>query len=322
MSPLLRIAVVGATGAVGSELISLLEQRRFPLQELRPVASDRSLGEGIDVLDHDIPIETELTTLKGLDRVFVCAPPGIALEWVRRCLREEVACIDLSGGMVTRAEVPLLGTREAEGAPLAAVAPPAALALARVLSALSEETRLRSVVATWLVSAATAGRQGVDALQNETIALFNQDEPPTPDVFGREVAFDSWPELGEVDESGATPGERAVAGALARLVPGVAATIQAVQVPVFAGLGLQVLVEGEGPLETASAAARLAKTPGIEVKSEPASTRDALGGDDVQVSRIHADPTAPNRLRLWISADPIRLATLAAVEAAEPRESD
>ena len=322
MSPLLRVAVVGATGAVGSELIALLAERRFPLQELRPVATERSLGEGVEVLDHDVPVETELTTLKGLDRVFVCTPPAVALEWVRRCLREEVACIDLSGAMVAQAEVPLLGTHEAQGAPLAAVAPPAALALARVLAALSEETRLRRVVATWLVSAATAGRQGVDALHAETVALFNQDEPPTPDVFGRELAFDTWPEPGDVDEKGATPGERAVSGALARLVPGVSATIQALHVPVFAGLGLQVLVEGEAPLEVGSAAARLAKTAGIEVESEPVSTRDALGSDDVHVGRIGRDPSTPNGLRLWIAADPIRLATLAAVEAAEPRESD
>ena len=322
MSPLLRVAVVGATGAVGSELIAILEERRFPLQELRPIASERSLGEGVEVLDQDVPVETEIATLKGLDRVFICAPPAVALDWVRRCLRDEVACVDLSGAMVGHADVPLVGTPAAEGAPLVVVAPPAAIALARVLAALAEETALRRVSATWLVSAAAAGRHGVEALQAETIALFTQDEPPPPDVFGREVAFDTLPLVSEVDEQGVTGPERAVRTALDLLVPGVTATISALQVPVFAGLGLQVLVEGEGALEPTSVAARFAKTPGIEVTSEPASTRDALGGDSVHVGRIGPDAAVPNGIRLWVAADPIRLATLAAVEAAEPGEAD
>ncbi len=319
MNPLLRVAIVGATGAVGGELISLLEERRFPLQELRLVASERSLGEGVDVLDSDIAVETELASLSGLDLVFVCAPPDVALDWVRRCLREEVRCIDLSTGMVAHAEVPLLGTSEAEGAPFAAVAPPAAIALTRVVAALAQECPVARVNATWLVSAATAGRPGVDSLQAETIALFNQADTPDTDVFGREIAFDAWPGPGEADETGATPSERGVVAALTRTLPGIFAAISAVQVPVFAGLGLQVTIQFERPLDTATALACLAKADGVELANPASSTRDALGSDDVHVARVVSDAGG---LRMWLAADPIRLATVAAVRAAEPRDSD
>jgi aspartate-semialdehyde dehydrogenase len=324
MIPLLRIAVIGATGAVGGELISLLEERRFPLQDLKLVASDRSLGEGVDVLDQDIAVETELATLAGLDCVFVCTPQDVALDWVRRCLRDEIRCIDLSGGMVAHAEVPLLGAAGAEGAPLVAVPPPAAIALARVVGALAQEATVTRVNATWLVSAAAAGRLGVDALQAETIALFNQDDTPETDVFGREIAFDAWPGPGEPDESGATPGERGAMAAVERLLPGISAALSAVQVPVFAGLGLQLTVDFEPGTDTAATLASLAKADGVALATSATSTRDALGSDDVHVSRVVAGEVRPDTasLRMWIAADPIRLATLAAVTAAEPRDTD
>ena len=312
MSDLLRVVVIGATGSVGTELIGLLEERRFPLQELRPVASDRSLGEGIDILDQDVAVETGMSSLRGLDRVFVCAPDTVALEWVRRCLRDEVRCIDVSGAMAGRGEVPLVGSPEGAGAPVVSVPPPAALALARVLAVIPVEG-LR-VSATWLVGAGHAGRGGVDALQGETIALFNQSEMPETGVFGREIAFDAIPLAGD-DPAGPEP---RVAGALERLVPGTIVSVAAVRVPVFSGLGLQVSLQADRALDPAVVRDALAKAPGIAIADGPISTRDALGRDEVHVGALRAEPTRPGGVRFWVATDPVRLVAAAAVEAARP----
>jgi len=104
----LRVAVIGATGTIGSDLLSVLEARRFPLAELIPVATERSMGREVEIRGQSIPVETDLSSLRGLDLVFLCAPGGEALEWVRAVLHAEVPCIDLSGAMEGSEDVPLL----------------------------------------------------------------------------------------------------------------------------------------------------------------------------------------------------------------------
>ena len=312
-----RIAIVGATGAVGSELVELLEERRFPLEELRPIASERSLGDEVEVLGFDLPVDTdpEPAALTGLDRVFLCAPQAAALEWVRRCLKDQAPCIDLSGALVSLPEVPLIGTAEAVGAPLSVVAPPATIALTRVAKALGRVTPLRRLIATCLMGAASAGRRGVDALQAESIALFNQSEVPTSEVFGREIAFDAMPLASEA----LVAPESAMVASIGRLLPDVPASISALQVPVFAGLGIQAVFEGLDAFDLAAVVDALAKAPGIELAVEPTSTRDALGSDSVHIARLEADPALQGGVKLWLSADPIRLAAVAAIDAALPQ---
>ena len=119
---LLRVAVVGATGAVGTDLVELLQEQRFPLQELRPIATDASLGATVDWLGHDVPVESE-SELRGLDLAFLCLPAEAARDWIARALRANVACIDLSGAVADQAEVPVLaaglpGAEAASSSPL------------------------------------------------------------------------------------------------------------------------------------------------------------------------------------------------------------
>ena len=321
MSALLRVGVIGATGAVGQELIDLLAERRFPLQELRPVATERSLGEVVEILGSDVAVETEGARLRGLDLVFVCAPPGAALDWVRTALQDEVVCIDLSGSMAGRAEVPLAWAEAEEPpaeAPVLAVPDPAALAIARVAAPLRGRGPLGRIEATLLVAAASCGRGGVDALQAETIALFNQDELPEDTVFGREVAFDAIPETGPVGADGATDLEREVGRQLGRMLGGEPAAVSALRVPVFAGLGVQLSLSAAGTRE--EVVEMLAKTPGLDVAADGApSTRDALGDDSVRVGRVRRDPTREGGLLVWLATDPIRLAASHALRLAERR---
>jgi aspartate-semialdehyde dehydrogenase len=324
--PLLRVAVVGATGALGGELLDQLRERRFPIQELRPIATDRSLGETVEWLGHELPVVTEAEAVTGLDLVFVCTPPEAALDWIRRALHANVACIDFSGALATRGEVPLLGEGalrdpQALAAPLLSVPAAPALALARVLAPLREAAGALRFVATICDSASGAGRVGVDALQSETVALFNQEEAPNTGL-DHSLAFDCLPASGPLDEAGAAEAESRISRELARLLGAeLPHALTVLRVPIFAGMGIQLSLETERDLPPELAAERLAKTPGVSLwpGADYPSTRDAIGEDGVQVGRVRRDASSPHGLSLWLALDPVRLVSSFALRAAEAR---
>jgi aspartate-semialdehyde dehydrogenase len=325
-TPLLRVAVVGATGALGGELLDQLRERHFPLQELRPIATDRSLGATVDWLGHELPVATELESLRGLDLVLVCTPPAASLDWIRRALQAEVACMDFSGAVASRSEVPLLSADHALdpaalAAPLLAVPAPASLALARVLAPIREAAGLVRISVTLCEAASGAGRAGVDALQAETIALFNQEALPETGL-DHAIAFDCLPASGPFDEGGESALEGRIGVELGRLLGAdLPRAVTALRVPTFAGMGIHVALETERELAPRACLERLAKTPGLALRSAHASptTREAIGEDDVLVGRVRRDPSAARGLLLWLALDPARLAASNALRVAEAR---
>jgi aspartate-semialdehyde dehydrogenase len=326
-APLLRVAVVGATGALGGELLDQLRERRFPIQELRPIATEQSLGATVDWLGHELPVETEPDSLRGLDLLFLCTPPDASLEWIRRALRAEIPCIDFSGAVAGREEVvPLVADRgptgASLGAPLLAVPAPASLALTRVLDPIHEAAGLSRVSVTLCEAASGAGRAGVDALQGETIALFNQEELPETGL-AHTLAFDCLPADGPLDADGASGIEARIAGELGRLLPeGVPSAITVLRVPTFAGMGIHLALETARPFPPEACREQLGKIDGVSFWAlDPAgpTTRDAIGEDDVLVGRIRRDPGAANGLLLWLALDPARLAAGNALRIAEAR---
>jgi aspartate-semialdehyde dehydrogenase len=322
---LLRVAVVGATGTLGRELIDQLAERRFPIQELVPIASERSVGEDVEWLGHELPIVTE-HTLAGLDLVFLCTPSAAAPEWLRAALTARVACIDCSGAGAAREEIPLLDPERAPSAaalasPVISLPAPAALALARVVSALRGSAVVQRVVATVCESASSAGRAGIDALQAETIALFAQQDPPEESPFIHGVAFDTLPSTGPIGVGDLTASEATTVRDFARLAPGVRAAITALRVPTFSGLGVQVAIELETALAPEAIEKLLDEAPGTRVFGTPAgpSLRDAAGDGDALVGRVRLDPTRVNGALLWLALDPVRITAASAVRLAELR---
>jgi aspartate-semialdehyde dehydrogenase len=325
-APLLRVAVVGATGSLGGELLDQLRERRFPIQELRPIATERSLGETIDWLGHELPVVTDVESLSGLDLVFLCTPAEPALEWVRRALQANVACFDFSGALAARSEVPLLAPGAdldplALAAPLVSVPVAPALALTRVLAPLRETGGLKGLVVTLCDSASGAGQRGVDALQAETIALFNQEEPPETGL-PHTLAFDCLPSVGEPDELGNSPVEARVRRELVRLLDhDLPCSIGALRLPIFAGMGIQVALETERELSPERALECLTKAPDVAVwaQAEGPSTRDAIGEEAVQVSRLRRNGATPHGISMWLTLDPVRVAASHALRVAEAR---
>jgi len=321
------VAVVGATGTVGSDLLDLLQARRFPLQELLPVASPHSLGEGVEVLGEDLPVLSEVASLRGLDLVFLCTPRSVALEWIRKALHDEVPCIDLSGAVAHQRELPL-GVAEpgpAPVAPLLSSASAPALALGRVLRPLLEASGVRRAVATLCLPVSSAGRAGVAALEAETVALFNQQERPQASTFPHPVAFECVPSPGEALAPEASELEEEVPRDLARLLgQPLPLALAPVQVPTFAGLGITLAVELERPLALAACREVLAKAPCVQLWDSPVGpgTRAGVGRDKVLVSRLRPDPSVEREgggVLAWLSADPVRLVTDNALRLAEAR---
>jgi aspartate-semialdehyde dehydrogenase len=322
---LLRVAVVGATGTLGRELIGQLAERRFPIQELVPIASERSLGEDVEWLGHDLPIVTE-HSLAGLDLVFLCTPPAASPEWLRAALTARVACIDCSGAGAAREEIPLLDPERSPSAvalasPVLALPSPTALALARVVGALRGSARVERVIATVCESASSAGRAGIEALQAETIALFAQQDAPEESPFTHGVAFDALPATGPIGVGDLTTSEAGTLRDFARLAPGVRLAVSALRVPTFSGLGVQAALELEVPLAPEAIEKLLEEAAGTRVFGAPGgpSLRDAGGDAEVLVGRVRLDPTRVNGALLWLALDPVRVAAAAAVRLAELR---
>ena len=326
---LLRVAVVGATGTVGRELIGLLQERRLPIQRLVPIATEDSIGEEIEFLGHDLAVEAEPPLLAELDLLWLCAPASVAVDWIRLALRSELPCVDLSGALAERGEIPLglagmKGRAWSPEQPLIAGPAGPALLLAPVLSALAARAGVARVQATILESASSAGRAGVEALQQETIGLFQQQESDVSLAFPQPLAFDCLP---AADAPGADfPGAREVQieSHLAQLLsepPPLSVT--ALRVPTFAGCGIQLSVETLRPLSVEEAVDTLSKTQGLVVHDgrDAPSTRGSVGSEDVGVGRVRSDPSAPEGrgLQLWLAGDPVRLAAVNGLELARQR---
>lgn len=318
-----RIAVAGGSGSLGREVAAVWGERNLPLGEWIPCASEGSQGEDVELAGEVWPVRAERPALAALDLVVVCTPRDAALAWVRDALRSEVPCVDGSGALAASPEVPLVlsalsGAGAAAGAPAVASPAGAALTWAPPLAAVRDAAGLRRAVGTVLRAAGRAGRAGLEALSEETVALLSQREPPPPAVFPAPVAFDCWP-LGEAGRAF----EDELPGQLSRLLGaevGVAA--DGVQVPAFAGEASSVRVELERDAPVAELEAALAKAPGVELWSGPApgpGLRDAAGRDAVLVGPPRSQPGLPGWAALWIAGDPLRLAARNLVALAEAR---
>lgn len=329
MSPrrALRVAVAGATGTLGGELLATLDSRRFPVSDLVPIGSERSEGEAIELRGDVFDVTPDAQRIRGCDLVFVCAPPPASLDLVRVALQAQVPCIDLSGGLAGQDAVPLLvadagTTPEALRQPVLASPASAALAWAPVLAPIRAAAGLRRVVGTVLTSVSGAGREGIEALSSETIALFNQQDLPEPPHFGRPVAFDCLPAVGDVEADGRTRAESELARDVRRLFGEVGVAVSLVRVPTFSGDAAALCLEMERALDPAEARTLLGKAPGVElwdVDAEGPNTRASAGRDVVLVGRLRADGSVQAGLQLWIVADTLQLAAANAVKLAEAR---
>jgi aspartate-semialdehyde dehydrogenase len=324
----LRVAIVGATGAVGTEMLRILEERAFPVRELLVLSSRRSAGRTIRFRGEDVTLrELSLDAFKDVDLSLSAAGASVAQSFVRDAAAAGTVCIDKSSAFRMEPDVPLVipevNPDALEGSPRIVAVPNCTTIVAMMaLAPLHRAAGLRSLVLSSYQAVSGAGRDGTRELAEQVEKLHGQVEElghPDPDalpvgeVFGKTIAFNVLPKIDELDDEGST-GEEVKTVEESRKILGlpdldVAATC--VRVPVPVGHSVSVFARFGRNIEPQEARDLLAAAPGVEVRDDPASgvypsPLEAAGRDEVLVGRIRRAGELGDGLQLFACGDNLR----------------
>jgi aspartate-semialdehyde dehydrogenase len=327
----LKIAVVGATGNVGREMLEVLEERAFPADEVVAIASRRSQGTEVSFGERVLKVQAlENYDFSGTDIALMSAGGAVSKEWSPKIAAKGCVVIDNSSAWRYDANVPLIvpevNADAIEGfSRRNIVANPncSTAQLVVALKPLHDKARIRRVVVATYQSVSGAGKEAMDELFNETRAVFTADTVE-PKKFPKRIAFNVIPHIDVFMEDGSTKEEwKMMAETKKILDPKIKLVATCVRVPVFVGHSEAVNVEFEEPITADEARDILREAPGCLVVDNPAegayvTPYECAGEDATYISRIREDPTVENGLSLWVVADNLRKgAALNAVQIAE-----
>mgnify|MGYP000191567802 CR=1 FL=1 len=326
-----RIAVVGATGNVGRELLNILEERMFPADEVFAVASRRSLGKEVSYGDRTLKChDIEQFDFTQVDLVLMSAGGATAKEWAPKIAKAGAITIDNSSAWRMDPDVPLV-VPECNGEAVMGYEKKMIIAnpncstaqLVVALKPLHDAVGITRVVCSTYQSVSGAGKEAMDELWNQTRGVFVNDEP-TPEVFQKEIAFNVIPQIDVFMDDGFTKEEwKMVVETKKILDPKIKLTATCVRVPVFIGHAEAVNVEFDGDVNEDEIRDALKSAPGIVVVDHRAdegyvTPAECAGEDPVFVSRIRKDPTVEDGINMWVVADNLRKgAALNTVQIAE-----
>jgi aspartate-semialdehyde dehydrogenase len=311
------VAIVGVTGAVGEVLLRVLEERCFPMAELRALASERSLGSRIRFRGRDVAVEqVRPEAFDGADFVFFAATGELSRELAPEVARRGGIAIDKSSTWRLDPQVPLVvpeinGRAVQKHQGIIACPNCTTIPLVMCLEPIRRAAGLRSVVVTTFQSVSGAGRPGIEELAAQ-IAQSARGEALTARVFPAPIANNVIPLCESFRDDGYSSEEVKLLHETRKILelPGLDVSMTCVRVPVPVGHSASVLIETERPLSPAEARAALAAFPGVRVMDDPAhnvfpTPADAAGIDDVLVGRIRRD-LGSDRLWLWEVGDNLR----------------
>ena len=318
------VAVVGATGAAGQTTLRILEERKFPVRELRCFASERSVGKTVTFAGEAVPVlRFEAAAFRGVDIAICSAGSAQSREYAPLIVKAGAIVIDKSNAWRMDRQVPLIVPEinpHAVRGHRGILASPNCTTIVTVmpLKPLHDAGRLRRVVATSYQAVSGAGVNGIAALREETLA-WARGESVTPRHFAHPIAFNLIPAIDGFADDGYTGEEHKLVNETRKILelPDLAIAPTTVRVPVFTGHSVSLNVEFEGPLSPEEARAILAAAPAVRVTDTPTPLQ-AAGIDPSLVGRIRRDPGAENGLALFVSGDNLRKgAALNAVQIAE-----
>lgn len=327
-----RVAVVGATGAVGREILKTLAERDFPISDIAAVASARTTGTEISFGDRRVLKTQNLDKFDFHGWDIALFSPGASVSAVHAPRAAAAGCIVIDNTSHFRMDpdVPLV-VPEVNPQALAGfrkkgiIANPncSTIQMVVALKPLHDEFRVKRVTVATYQSVSGAGKEGMDELFNNSRAIYVND-PVTPQQFTKNIAYNVIPHIDVFMDDGSTKEEwKMVVETKKILDPAIAVFATCVRVPVFIGHAEAVHVEFELPVTAGEARAALRDAPGvtvIDVREDGgyATPSEIAGEDDVFVSRIRKDPTVPNGLAFWCVSDNLRKgAALNAVQIAE-----
>ncbi len=317
-----RVGVLGATGAVGSTMLEVLAERRFPAAEVVPFASERSAGRRVSLDGRELecrPLSDQ--TIQGLDLVLSSAGGAVSAEWAPRLVDAGAVVVDNTSHWRMDADVPLVVAEvnpEALEAHRGIVANPNCSAMQMVVAVAPIRRAVgieRIVVSTYQPVSGT-GRRAMQELRDQTHALLHEAEVPPAEVYPHRIAFNVVPQV-ETFKGGDdyTTEERKMMAETRKILGadeqelGISATC--VRVPVLYGESESVNVQTREPLSPQECRELLSRAPGVVVVDSPADgvyplAMDAGGRDEVMVGRIRRDPSHERCLNLWVVGDNLR----------------
>jgi aspartate-semialdehyde dehydrogenase len=327
----LRIAVVGATGNVGREMLNILEERLFPAEEVSALASRQSVGVEVSYGERTLKCkDMETFDFRGVDLVLMSAGANVSKEWAPKIGAAGAVVIDNSSAWRMDPRVPLVVPEVNPDAvagydKLNIVANPncSTAQLVVALKPLHDHARIKRVVVATYQSVSGAGKDAMDELWTQTRAIFVNDEL-VREQFTKQIAFNIIPHIDDFMEDGATKEEWKLAAETKKILdPKIKLTATCVRVPVFVGHSEAVNIEFENPITAEEARDILREAPGIMVvdKHEDegyVTPVECVGEFATFISRIREDSTVDNGLSLWCVSDNLRKgAALNAVQIAE-----
>ena len=324
----LKVAVVGATGAVGTEMLRILEERSFPVDELVPLASARSAGRTIAFGGNEVAIrELSVDALRGVDLSLSAAGASVARTFVRDAAAAGTVCIDKSSAFRMEPDVPLVvpevNPEALDGSPKIIAVPNCTTIVAMMaLAPLHRAAGLRSLVLSSYQAVSGAGRDGTRELAEQVQKLHDQVEElghpdiealPVGDVFGKTMAFNVLPKVDAFAEDGSTGEEVKTVNESRKIlgIPDLDVAATCVRVPVPVGHSVSMLARFGRPIGPDEARDLLAQAPGVKVVDDPANDvypapLDAAGRDEVLVGRIRQAPGHADALLLFACGDNLR----------------
>jgi len=323
-----RVGIVGATGAVGRQLLEVLGERRFPVGRLAAFASEGSAGEVVDLLGEEYIVEAvSIDALARCDLVFGAAP--VMSQLLPKLRDSDLRIVDASGAFELDLEVPLYLAGQRPELPLpgrpAWVGVPRGISagLGLALGPLVREVSLEALSVVSLESAGGAGRLGQETLSEQTVELLNamSGEIGQGDIFPHPLAFDCLPQVGDLFESGETSEEARLRHVLKRLfdAPSLTIDVTRVRVPIFSGSLACVHARFASELAVERALELWGAAEGVRVVWDPElpSPRRAVVEEDAMIGRVRPGDS-PNSLCFVVALDDLRRgAALGAVLAAE-----
>ena len=332
-----KVAVVGATGNVGREMLKTLAEREFPVSEVVALASERSVGTEVSFGEDDILKVKDLATFdfRGIDIVLSSPGAKVSAEHSPRAAKAGAVVIDNTSFFRMDPDVPLVVPEVnahaiADHTRRGIIANPNCSTIQMVVACkpLHDLARIRRIVVSTYQSVSGAGREAMDELFTQTRAVYVND-PLTKEQFTKQIAFNVIPQIDVFMDDGSTKEEWKMMVETKKILdPSILVTATCVRVPVFIGHAEAVNLEFEEPITVEAAREALRAAPGVSVVDHRheegfVTPQECAGEDNVFVSRIRDDHTVENGLNMWVVSDNLRKgAALNAIQIAEALVND
>ena len=329
MSNSLVVAVAGATGAVGREMLNVLAERNFPATSVVALASSRSAGNKVPYGDDELVVQ-EMTreSFRGVDLALFSAGGATSLEYAPHAVASGCVVVDNSSAWRMDDRCPLV-VPEVNPDDLekhnGIIANPncSTIQMLVALKPLHDAAKIKRIIVTTMQAVSGTGKKGIDELETQVRRLFNMQDIE-PKAYPHQIAFNCLPHIDVFQPNDYTKEEMKMVNETHKMLdPNIRVTATCVRVPVFYGHSESVNIETEKKLTAAEARVILSQAPGVQVVDNPRANLyplavDVAGEDDVFVGRIREDESCDNSLNMWIVAHNVsKGAALNAVQIAE-----